>query len=48
MLVQESEQRGNPTLRDLGQLLLRQVEAFDVVSLRQQIEALQAAAQPGE
>ena len=47
-LAQEGERREDSTLRDLGQLLLHQAEAFDVVSLRQQIEALQAAAQPGE
>ena len=47
-LAQEGVQRENPALRDLGQLLLRQAEAFDMAGLRQQIEALQAAAQPGE
>ena len=46
-LALEGERRENPVLRDLGQLLLRQAEAFDVVGLRQRIEALKAAAQPG-
>ena len=45
-LALEGERRENPVLRDLGQLLLRQAEAFDVASLRQRIEALKAAAQP--
>ncbi len=47
-LALEGERRENLTLRDLGQLLLRQAEAFNVAGLRQQIEALKAAAQPGE
>lgn len=46
-LAREGERRENLALRDLGQLLLRQAEAFDVAGLRQQIEALKAAAQPG-
>lgn len=46
-LMREGERRENPALRDLGQLLLRQAEAFDVAGLRQRIEALKAAAQPG-
>ncbi len=46
-LTLEGERRENPALRDLGQLVLRQAEAFDVVGLRQRIEALKAAAQPG-
>ncbi|MDS4041206.1 MAG: ATP-binding protein, partial [Candidatus Competibacter sp.] len=45
-LALEGERRENPVLRDLGQLLLRQAEAFDVASLHQRIEALKAAAQP--
>ncbi len=48
VLAQEGERREDSTLRELGQLLLRLVEAFDMAGLRQQIEALQAAAQPGE
>ncbi|MFO7641411.1 MAG: response regulator, partial [Candidatus Competibacteraceae bacterium] len=46
-LALEGEREENPALRDLGQLLLRQAEAFDVVGLRQRIEALKATAQPG-
>lgn len=46
-LALEGERRENSALRDLGQLLLRQAEAFDGVGLRQRIEALKAAAQPG-
>jgi two-component system sensor histidine kinase EvgS len=46
-LALEGEREENPALLDLGQLVLRQVEAFDVVGLRQRIEALKAAAQPG-
>jgi CheY-like chemotaxis protein len=46
-LTLEGEREENPALRDLGQLLLRQAEAFDLVGLRQRIEALKAAAQPG-
>ena len=45
-LMQEGERREDSALRDLGQLLLRQAEAFDVAGLRQQIETLKAAAQP--
>lgn len=46
-LAQEGERRESPALRDLGQLLLRQAETFDMAGLRQRIEALKAAAQPG-
>jgi two-component system sensor histidine kinase EvgS len=46
-LTLEGERRENSALRDLGQVLLRQTEAFDVAGLRQRIEALKAAAQPG-
>jgi hypothetical protein len=46
-LAQEGERRENFTLRDLGQLLVRQAEAFDMAGLRQRIEALKKAAQPG-
>ena len=46
-LAREGEPRENLALRNLGQLLLRQAEAFDIAGLRQQIEALKAAAQPG-
>lgn len=42
-LAREGERRENPALRDLGQLLLRQAEAFDVAGLRQRIEALKTA-----
>ncbi|MDG4594823.1 MAG: transporter substrate-binding domain-containing protein [Candidatus Contendobacter sp.] len=45
-LAREGERRENPALRDLGQLLLRQAEAFDVAGLRQRIEALKVAVQP--
>ena len=46
-LAREGERRENPALRDLGDLLLHQAEAFDVVGLHQRIEALKAAAQSG-
>lgn len=46
-LALEGERRDHPAWRDLGQLLLRQAEAFDGVGLRQRIEALKATAQPG-
>lgn len=42
-LALEGERRENPILRDLGQLLLRQAEAFDMAGLRQRIEALKTA-----
>lgn len=43
LLMLEGEQQESPTLRTLGQRLLRQAEAFDMNGLRQQIEALKAA-----